>query len=230
MSAIKGSGNKATETREVSGFDGIDMAGVGNLIVRQTGSTSLTVEGDDNIVPLIVTEVVNGKLVIRVQEKSNINPKTPLVYNVTVSDLNSLGLSGAGNVEASDIKARNFSTSISGAGHVVIGNLAADSLELSLPGAGDVTLSGNVGTQKVSISGAGRYKADDLKSETANVTTSGVGSATVWVTGTLNASISGVGSIQFYGSPAVVSHASGMGSISRMGDKWARAELPEYGG
>lgn len=229
MAGIKGSGNKVSESREVGGFDGVELAGAGSLYVRQTGTESISVEGDDNVVPHVITEVRDGTLVIRMEDGVSVNPSVPLVYNVTVRDISSLGLSGAGNVEANDLKTRDFKLKLSGAGHVMLGNFAGETLDLSVSGAGDVTVSGMVGSQKVAISGAGRYKADDLRSDTANVVTSGVGSASVWVNNTLNATISGVGSIQFYGNPTVEAQRSGMGHITRMGDKWSQPEMPEYG-
>jgi len=216
---IEGSGTKVTESREVSGFDGIELAGVGKLIVQQTGAESLSIEGDDNIVPKIKTEVVGGKLVIRMDEKGTINPKLPIFYNVTVRDIKSLELSGAGSIEADNLKADNFETYVTGAGTVTLRNIGGSNLRVSMPGAGYVVMSGNVDTQSVTISGAGRYKADDLRSVRAAVVTSGVGSALLWVTENLSATIDGMGSLQYYGSPQVRLHRSPMGSFTRLGDR-----------
>ena len=215
---IEGSGIKTTEKREVYGFDSVELAGVGQLIVRQNGAESLTIEGDDNIVPRIKTEVVGGKLVIGMEEE-RINPKLPIVYNVTVRDIKSLGLSGAGSVLANNLKADDLETYVTGAGNMTLGNIESSNLSVSMPGAGYIVTSGNVDTQSVTISGAGRYRADELRSVRANVVTSGVGSALLWVTDTLSAVIDGVGSLQYYGSPQVRLHRSSMGSFTRLGDR-----------
>jgi hypothetical protein len=61
---IEGSGNVESESRDVSGFDEVDLRGVGNLSIRQTGSESLSVEAEDNVLPKITTEVVNGRLIL----------------------------------------------------------------------------------------------------------------------------------------------------------------------
>ena len=216
---IEGSGNKTTETRQVSGFDSIDLSGVGRLIVKQDGTESLTIEGDDNIVPKVKSEVAGGKLTIGLEKNTGINPKLPLVFNVTVREIRALALSGAGSIEASDIKSSNFEASISGAGSAALGNLAADSLKASLSGAGDFKVSGTVTSQDVTISGAGSYRADDLQSRDATVRTSGVGSANVHASDNLTARLSGVGSIRYYGSPAVQASRSGIGSITKIADK-----------
>ena len=185
--SIEGSGIKATETREVYGFDSVELAGVGQLIVRQNDAESLTIEGDDNIVPRIKTEVVGGKLVIGMEDE-RINPKLPIVYNVTVRDIKSLGLSGAGSVLANNLKADDLEAYVAGAGNMTLGNIESSNLRVSMPGAGYIVTSGNVDTQSVTISGAGRYRADELRSVRANVVTSGVGSALLWVTDTLSES------------------------------------------
>jgi hypothetical protein len=216
--SIEGSGIKATETREVYGFDSVELAGVGQLIVRQNDAESLTIEGDDNIVPRIKTEVVGGKLVIGMEDE-RINPKLPIVYNVTVRDIKSLGLSGAGSVLANNLKADDLEAYVAGAGNMTLGNIESSNLRVSMPGAGYIVTSGNVDTQSVTISGAGRYRADELRSVRANVVTSGVGSALLWVTDTLSAVIDGVGSLQYYGSPQVRLHRSSMGSFTRLGDR-----------
>jgi Putative auto-transporter adhesin, head GIN domain len=213
-----GSGNKITETRAVSGFDRIDLYGVGKLIVRQTGVQSLTIEGDDNIVPLVRAEVTGQTLRIGLEPGMGIQPWVPLVFNVTVSDLSALHLSGAGSIEGDDLRAGNFEAGISGAGNARLGNLTADSLKVSISGAGDFVLSGNVTEQEVVLSGAGSYRAGDLQSRSASVRTTGAGSATVRVSDNLSASLSGVGSVRYYGSPVVQQHKSGLGNITRIGD------------
>lgn len=67
LAATRGGGTKITETRKIADFSAIDVEDGLTLEVKQ-GATSLTIEGDDNIVPLYSTEVVNGTL--RIQRKS----------------------------------------------------------------------------------------------------------------------------------------------------------------
>lgn len=54
---INGSGNSATERREVSDFDSVSLAGDGALVLTQDGTESLVVEADDNILPVIATDI-----------------------------------------------------------------------------------------------------------------------------------------------------------------------------
>ncbi|MHB1357411.1 MAG: GIN domain-containing protein, partial [Anaerolineae bacterium] len=90
---ITGSGNEITETRKVSGFNGVVLSAVGKLVITQGDTEKLTITGDDNIVTLIKTEVRDGKLVIEFERLGlNVNPLTSITYNLTVVNINSLQL------------------------------------------------------------------------------------------------------------------------------------------
>jgi len=78
----RGSGTMATETRDVSGFDEIDLGGSGRVLIAVTGTESLTIEAEDNILPLLTTEVRNGRL--ELGAKQSISPTREIVYTITV--------------------------------------------------------------------------------------------------------------------------------------------------
>ena len=54
---ITGSGNVITESRDVSGFDGVSHTGIGRVIITQSDTESLTIEADDNLMEYITSEV-----------------------------------------------------------------------------------------------------------------------------------------------------------------------------
>ena len=53
------------ETRQVNGFDEVSMGISGDLYLKQGSSTSLELQGDDDDLEDVITEVKNGKLVIK---------------------------------------------------------------------------------------------------------------------------------------------------------------------
>src|SRR5262245_44045700 len=53
FSGVDGSGTPKTETRAVKDFTAISFSGVGKVIIEQTGTESLSVTADDNILPLL---------------------------------------------------------------------------------------------------------------------------------------------------------------------------------
>ena len=221
---IEPSDTLITEERQVSGFSGIDFSTFGEVILTQGESKSLTIRGSDNIVPLVETSVVDGILDISMKDGINItglDGKNMLTFTITVKDLTSLKISGAGNVSMDGLSTSNFDVKISGAGKVTMDGLAssslavgmsgagkfelaglsANSVDISISGLGTIRLAGEADQATIVISGAGPVKAYDLKVRTARITISGLGSAEMWVTGSLNGSISGAGNVSYYGNP-----------------------------
>jgi hypothetical protein len=173
--------------------------------------TSLSVTTDDNLLGHIETTVQGGVLEIATEQGIDIDPTESVRYEVSTPAVEKLTLTGAGDFEIAAVAADRFAVVLSGAGDVRIGELTADELQVDITGAGSVEVAGEVTSQTVNLPGAGSYEAAELK-------TSGVGSATVWVTDELDARVTGVGSIDYYGSPSVSSSVTGIGSISGRGD------------
>ncbi len=195
VNVTRGSGNLKTESRQVSGFNAITFAAAGDLTIRQTGTESLSITAEDNILPLITTTVSGRTLRIEGPSGTAIVPTKGVTYTLTVKNLNAITLSGAGNITGTDIQ--------------------TSALQVTLSGAGRLSLAGSTPRQDVTLSGVGAYEATDLASNVANVTVSGAGSARVKVRDTLTATVSGVGSIIYYGNPVVTQHVTGPGSIRK---------------
>ncbi|MBK9055838.1 MAG: DUF2807 domain-containing protein [Chloroflexi bacterium] len=145
--------------------------------------------------PYIETEVRGRELIIRMQEDTTFTNITDLTYHVTVATLDNLELSGAGDVEML--------------------HLDGESWSVNLSGAGNITVSGQVDTQTIVISGAGSYNAEDLSSQNASVEHSGAGMAVVQVSDTLDVNISGLGSVEYIGDPAVTQEITGLGTVNQ---------------
>lgn len=217
-STITGSGASKTEQRQVSGYSTIKLSGIGELAIAQTGAEAMSVTADDNVLPLITTEVKDGTLEISLKSDTNVQPKTPIVYAVSVKDLNHVILSGAGNVTIPKFDGSNFTLDLSGAGNATLDHLQVTTLTISLSGTGNVTASGQAQTLAAHCSGVGSYKGQDLASVDAAVTLSGAGSAEVRASSTLDATVSGVGNITYFGNPTVKQHVTGVGSVKKGGD------------
>ncbi len=215
---VTGSGNSETETRHVSGFSKIELNGVGTLNISQGDQENLQIEGDDNILPLITSEVNNGTLVIGIKKGYSINPTAGLVYTLTVKDLSQVELNGLGDVDMDGLQTEGLAVLVKGSGNANIRNLSAKTLRIEIAGLGDITISGEVETQTVTISGSGNYKAKELASKDAEVRISGLGSAKLQVSDTLDARISGGGSIEYFGDPVVEQKVEGLGEIKKVNE------------
>jgi Putative auto-transporter adhesin, head GIN domain len=188
-------GNVTRESRNVSGFDEVELKGVGHLSIQQTGSESLTVKAEAGVLPKIRTKVVKDRLIIGPKPNTTIHTTEPISYKVTVKDLNALEVSGTANVDAE--------------------NISTGELVIAISGTGNVKMSGEADSQQLDISGSGNYQAEDLKSKEARIDVGGSGSAIVNVRDELDADVSGSGSVEYVGDPAVNQDVSGVGRVSK---------------
>src|SRR5215831_14013845 len=73
LNSIKGSGKSATESRNVSGFTSVEIDGSGALQVEQTGTESLTITADDNLLQYLTSEISGGRLKLGTKSGTSIN-------------------------------------------------------------------------------------------------------------------------------------------------------------
>lgn len=215
-STIRGSGNVVTEERAVSGFNRVALSGIGSVEIIQGDTESVVVEAEDNILPLITTEVQDGTLIISQEKNRNINPTKPIQYTVNIIEVNGLSSLGSGDLGAVTLETNTLNLDLSGSGGIDVTSLDADSLTVTITGSGLVGVSGQVNDQQLDLSGSGEYRASELTSKIANISVSGSGKAVVAVDDTLDAAISGSGIVSYYGDPVVTSSVSGSGAIVQL--------------
>ena len=219
--ADPGSGKVITESRTVKGFDGVEVSYPAKVVITQGKSETLKLEGEDNVLPGLRTEVRNGTLYIDYKPKDGkrINATEAVVITIVVKDLHAVNFESAGKLILTGIQSDDLNVSVSGAGNLELNDIDVKNLSVNLSGAGDMSASGVADDLNVTISGFGGFNGEDLHSQSANIDISGAGSATTWVDDTLNAQISGAGSITYYGKANVSKQVSGLGSVSHAGDK-----------
>lgn len=162
-SVVRGSGHVAEETYDVSGFDGVALAGIGTVYVEIGEEEGLCLEAEDNLIEHFRIEVRGDTLHIEVKEFVSLVPTEPVKFYLTAKALNNISVSGSGNVEAPALEADDFGIKVSGSGDVSIDELAAAGLDVKVSGSGDVTISGGeIGDQYITVSGSGTHKAGEV--------------------------------------------------------------------
>jgi len=217
-----GSGNIVSQKRQVSGFDSVSLDGVGEMTIVVGQTEALVVEGDDNLVERVKSEVRDGVLHISLEPGSlpGIQPSIPFKYQVTLTTLNGVELAGAGTIDIQSLETDSLDIQSSGAGKILVHDLKANLLSVLMDGAGGCEIeAGTVERQKLEINGLGSYNAPNLKSTTADVQISGAGGATLWVSENLDVVINGSGKVSYFGSPQVQFENSGAGTVEGLGDK-----------
>jgi hypothetical protein len=211
----RGDGNVTKEERKVTSFDGIDVSGAFDIYLKQGPVEQVTVEADDNLLPIIRTEVVGGTL--RIGLKKPINHATQMKVYITVKDLKKIDVSGAVDIETEGkIAGNELSIDASGASDLKM-EVAYQKLDLDCSGASKLRFSGMANTVSADLSGACDIYAFDLPAESYSMELSGAGKAEINVTKSLKVEISGAGSVCYKGSPSEIDQeVSGAGSIKKV--------------
>ena len=236
---VKGNGHVADTTVDVSGFSGLALSGMGEVLIERGEKESVRIEAEDNILPYLTAKVEGGRLVLGQQPMVALMPTLPMRFYVTVKDLDSIDVSGAGSVRGPSFEATRFAISISGTGKldlediqadvvdvdmsgngsVEVDSVTADSLTVDISGTGRVEIiGGEVDSQQVKVSGAGSYSGRGVHSRAAIVDISGAGSASITAGESLDIDISGVGSLEYAGNPSVKESITGAGRVKHLGE------------
>ena len=190
---VRGSGDLIVESRDVSGFDEIVVLGSGEVIITVTGTESLMIQAEDNIMPLLTTEVRGGRLELGSEE--SFSTTRGITYTITAADLAGVEINGSGDITASGID--------------------TDTFEVTIDGSGNVVPAGSANEITVEINGSGEYDGEGLIAPLGSVEVSGSGSVLINATDELDVGISGSGDVTYIGAPSVTEHISGSGSVSR---------------
>ena len=189
-----GSGKSKFERRSRSGFTAVNISGAFEVEIVAQGEPGLELEGDDNLLQIVRTEVKDG--VLEVYNEKPYSTREAIRVRISVPQLDAVSTSGASDI--------------------VVSNVKSDAFNISTSGAGSLTISGAAKTLALEMSGAGEVDAKDLRSERVTVNSSGAAEATVYASQDLTVSASGAGTVNYYGDPKNVSeNVSGGASISR---------------
>lgn len=189
---VRGSGNRKAEKRTLASFKSVEASGAFEVNIVCQQSQSFEIEGDDNLLPIIKTDVKDGNL--RVYSNTQFSASRPIEIRISVPDLEKYISSGAGDVHISGVK--------------------NDQLVLSNTGATNIEASGQTKFVDIESSGAGNIETNELHTERAKISVSGAANVEVYATQQLDVSVSGIGSVTYSGNPPVVNKSvSGIGTV-----------------
>lgn len=217
---IRGSGVVASESRPVQEFDAILLSGFGEILLDLGERPSLRVEAEAELLPYLETVVEGRQLEIRTRRGFRLQPTRPVRYHITMPDLDSVRISGSGDLQVVHVDVDRLDLSISGSGDIQIGRLLAERLGVDISGSGHVEVEGGeVGRQEIRITGSGECFTDGMASSEARVEITGSGEATVWARESLNVRITGSGDVGYYGSPQTSVSGRGSGEATHLGNR-----------
>ena len=192
---VTGSGVSKTEQRDVGEFQKIHVNGSPNVKIIIGDKRSVSVTSDDNLLPVIETNVEDGALVIG--GKQGFSTEIGVTVQITVPKLEAVAVHGSGDVEVKGLEAEKFKAEIQGSGDITVAG-RADELDVEIQGSGDVNL-------------------DDLQAKRAAVEVQGSGDSTVKVSDELTVHLAGSGDVKYIGEPKVTKTGDASGNVKKVG-------------
>jgi hypothetical protein len=190
---LLGSGKILKETRTIGNFTSISTEGAFEIEVVCQKPPSLEIEGDDNILPLISTEVSHNVLHIKNDREDSVH--RPIVIRISVPDLASLNASGAGTIAVSGLKNEKF--------------------EIDVSGATTIKASGETKALTIDARGASKIDTHRLRATQVAVDSKGVSTVEVYASEQLDATVSGPSHVIYRGNAVVNRTIHGPGSVEK---------------
>lgn len=214
---VKGNGAIRTQTRAVSGFTGVGLGIRAHVEVRQGDAEGVTVEADENLLPLIETVVRHGSLEIKPVRRHLELDSRSIKLIVQARQLDNLAVGGSGDITADALRAGKLALEIGGSGLIDLKRVTADSIHVDIGGSGNVKLAGASKRLDVSIGGSGDVLAPAMVADQVGVEIAGSGAAQVAARSRLDVEIAGAGSVNYAGDPEVKQTIAGSGRVKRTG-------------
>jgi hypothetical protein len=166
---IKGNGKRELQKRQVASFTSISTNGAFTIEVTCQKALSLEIEGDENVLEFVKTEVDNN--ILRLENTKSFSISDPIRVRISVPNLEGLAVNGAGHI---DIKGMNN-----------------DKFEIDTNGAPTITVSGTTKMVDIAANGAGKVDTQNLHATRAVVDARGVARVDIDVSDQLDVDISG---------------------------------------
>ncbi|KQZ26903.1 GIN domain-containing protein [Duganella sp. Root1480D1] len=196
---VKGNGTTTTETRSIASATGlrienrhrVDM----DVEVKVGGAPSLVIEGDNNLVPLVHTEVRGDTL--RVWTDERIESRTPIHVRYTVQRLDNLESNGSVRTDVQGLAGGPLSVSHTGSSYLELRG-HVDRLDVHHAGSGQLYGDGlESKSAAVDMVGSGRVNIGSVRGDSLRVSSSGSGSFYArGIVHTLDVQVQGSGSAQ----------------------------------
>lgn len=213
---ITGDGNVVKETRSLTSFNKIESDGIINVTLVQSGSEFAEVEADKNLQSIVVTEVIDSKLIIRTKKDSQIENSTKLNVYVNFKDIESLVLNSVGNINSKgQLNLNSLVIESNSVGNIDL-NIDCKKLYAEVNSVGNTTLTGKVDNCNIELNSVGNLKAFDLVAQKLDIESNALGNAEVNSVKEISISQNGMGNILYKGDAIVKKlEKNGLGNVKK---------------
>jgi hypothetical protein len=207
-----------TQQRNISGFSGIDVSGALDVQLRIDSSHSVKIEGDQNLLQYIRTELDGDVLRIYRENGFNVQPTKDMVIYVSAPTVTTIDVSGASNVLGKSPLTGNKDVEIRASGASTVNmDVNVASLYGDLSGACTLKLRGQARKFSLEASGASEVECMDLVTDETTLNISGASDVKVTSNKQLNVDASGASNVEYRGNANIDQKSSGASSVKKVG-------------
>lgn len=196
---IKGSGKRELQKRQVASFNSISTEGAFTIEVTCGKDLSLEVEGDDNVLEYVSTDVSGN--VLRLKNTKNYSTNEPVKLRISVPNIEGFSSNGAGRI---DIK-----------------GMSNDRFEIDANGAPTIVVAGTTKVIDIGANGAAKIDTTKLHATRGVVDTNGASHVDLDVSEQLDATVNGPSTVTYKGDPVVNKNVRGPGKVERRSSEGA---------
>lgn len=211
---VNGNRNVVTENRSTKeDFTRVKVSTGLDLYLSQGTENKITLEADENLHDIIITEVKDGEL--RIYSEKNIwNAKARKIY-VTIKNLERVTATSGADVYAKETLKVNNINVISTSGADIRISLDANSVQSTATSGSDIELSGITNNHSSNATSGASIDAYELRSKSVTVNVTSGADINVYASESIDARATSGGDVDFKGNPKQVNKKSSSGgSIS----------------
>ncbi|WP_052143728.1 head GIN domain-containing protein [Wocania ichthyoenteri] len=214
-SGVRGNGNVETQERTINEpFSAIKATEGLNVYLTQSNSESITVEADENLHDLIITEVVDG--VLKIHTSENIGKSTSKKVMVSFKNISAITSTSGSDVYSTNTITTNHLKLNSTSGSDMKLEVNTSILECKSTSGSDLRLSGKTEKLIAEATSGSDIKASNLIAESSQVKATSGADISVNTVKELTAKATSGGDIRYYGNPEKVNkNKSSSGSVRK---------------
>jgi len=213
ITGVVGSNNVTTETRTITeDFTGIKVSQGIEIQLTQAKDKSLSIEMDDNLHELLVTEVIDGTL--KIYFKENVNKRKASTIYLTMPDIKTIKTSSGSEVIGKNTLQTDDLVLDASSGSEISLRLEATNITAESSSGSEINLKGTTNSLLANSSSGSQIDADNLIANTVTAKVSSGADINVQAKKSITAKARSGGSIDCNGTPneRVISKSSG-GSV-----------------
>lgn len=213
---VSPSGNQISKDINIKPFDHLVIKNNFEVTISQGETESLSLQGDENIMPYLEIKQNNGKLTIGLEDGLTLSNIDPIIVSITLINLKKLEISGINDVKSNSIiNIDQLDLQISGKTNLTI-DIKVNQLDCDISGISNIDIKGSTNTLNIESSGKSNIRVNDLKAKNVKLESSGISNIDVHASHSLYIESSGLGNIRYKGEPKDTDFdASGLTNISK---------------